>query len=538
MKTKVLKTIVASACAMSIISGCAGKVENNDTAGDTLKFTVYNMTYSESALETEVQKKWEEKMEEYMGMKLDITWKELSINDYAEKMSVYLAANKYDDVFMITGLGEDAIDRLNDLGSDGKLVNLMDYKEQLVHYPAYLEENYGRQMVEDKDGNIYCFASSGYADGEYADEYGAIAMRFDILKKHNLTPPDTLEGYYELAKKLKELYPESYPINCLSGSMMLDTFCSINHTHPDIYYNGEEYVLGPVADKERYKETLVFLNKLYSEKLLDSEYLVQTDDTMMEKLLSNRSFMAVPFSGSRITSRDMNDNPNTPGSVWGLVERPENLYGEKSWSRVKKPGNTLENHTSIVISSKAKNPELLVKLLDYQYSDEIVELANWGIEGLTYTRNENGEKEFVPELMNAENFSTALSKYGVNSSLSVRSGIQCIPLHQPEGKPAEKRETYSAEKGYYMIENNKIEKLTDGVERDPENIAPPVRFSKEEREEKTNILTPILTYIEENSVKFITGQKSFDEYDAFIEGVSDMGDYERLLNIYNNAMVK
>lgn len=538
MKFKTVKKVTAMVCAASMFAGCGvGKNDSDSGDGTTLKFSVYNMTYSDSPLGTQVQEKWEEMAEKYIGMDLDITWKELAINDYAQKMSVYLAGNKYDDVFMVTGLGTDAIDWVNNLGEEGKIVNIMDYKDELKYFPKYLEQNYGRQRVENAEGAIYCFPSSSYKNGTNVDSYGSIAMRFDILKKHNITPPTTLDEYYSVAKQLKELYPSSYPINALSSSMLLKAVCEINNTEPEIYYNGKEYVYGPLADKEAYKSSLQFLNKLYKEKLLDNEYIVQTDDMMMEKLLSGKSFIALPFSGTRIQNREMNNNPNSPGADWGIVDRPLNSKGEKPWSRVSKEGYELSIDTMMVISEKAKNKDKLVKLLDYMYSDEMIELAAWGIEGVTYEKNENGENSFVQSIAEADNCMTELAKYGVNSSLSVRSGIQCIPTKDPVF-PEIPVSYWSAENGYETKDINHVEEFKDGDLRNPNLLPPPVKLTADMREERTMLLVPLETYVEENTTKFITGAKSFDEYDKFIDGISEICDMKKLLGMYNDNIVK
>ena len=49
-------------------------------------------------------------------------------------------------------------------------------------------------------------------------------------------------------------------------------------------------------------------------------------------------------------------------------------------------------------------------MIDYQYSDEMVNLMNWGIEGETYTETD-GTKTFVDEIINDENPATKSAEY-------------------------------------------------------------------------------------------------------------------------------
>ena len=41
------------------------------------------------------------------------------------------------------------------------------------------------------------------------------------------------------------------------------------------------------------------------------------------------------------------------------------------------------------------------------------------------------------------------------------------------------------------------------------------------------------TAVEEGMTKLITGQMSFDDWDAYIQGVKDTADYQRVVDIHN-----
>ena len=41
------------------------------------------------------------------------------------------------------------------------------------------------------------------------------------------------------------------------------------------------------------------------------------------------------------------------------------------------------------------------------------------------------------------------------------------------------------------------------------------------------------TAVEEGMTKLITGQMSFDDWDAYIQGVKDNADYQRVVDIHN-----
>ena len=47
--------------------------------------------------------------------------------------------------------------------------------------------------------------------------------------------------------------------------------------------------------------------------------------------------------------------------------------------------------------------------------------------------------------------------------------------------------------------------------------------------------TPMSTYLSEERIKFITGERPMDEWDAFVEEYKSMGNVEEVLSVYDNA---
>ena len=57
---------------------------------------------------------------------------------------------------------------------------------------------------------------------------------------------------------------------------------------------------------------------------------------------------------------------------------------------------------------------------------------------------------------------------------------------------------------------------------------PGLPLTADEQSAKSDIDTAIGTYVQENSIKFITGEKSFDEWDAYVADIDKMGLQESL----------
>ncbi|GHU73315.1 hypothetical protein FACS1894184_21190 [Clostridia bacterium] len=175
------------------------------TYSETLSFTVKNWVKA-NYYDTVVHTAWMEKMSEYIGKNLDIKWVEMPYDGRNEAMKLYLAAGQYDDVFIAQA---DKMS-LQQIGDAGLLVNLAGYTDELTYYTPWLEDNNNRQRLSTAEGAIY-----GFGLGEIGEHYGnqqVFVYREDTFVENGLSIPLTAEEFYDAAKQLKTLYPDSYPI--------------------------------------------------------------------------------------------------------------------------------------------------------------------------------------------------------------------------------------------------------------------------------------------------------------------------------------
>lgn len=156
--------------------------------------------------------------------------------------------------------------------------------------------------------------------------------------------------------------------------------------------------------------------------------------------------------------------------------------------------------------------------MDYFYTEEGIEFANFGIEDVSYTVDDDGNHEFTDLLKNdPDGFDQALMKYTTASGINV--GIQLTEFVQDKNNPA-------------AVEA--VDNWTSNQEA-AEHFYPLVSFTDDELREKTNIESAISTYVQEASMKFIIGDMDIEtEYDSFIETLKGM-QIERLIEIYQTA---
>lgn len=494
---------------------------------EVVKLVLPRPIFSKSPQGTDVEEKWHEMMEEYLGVKLDITWEELPFGEFMEKMPIYKASDDWGDAFL-AGLDDQEI---LEYGQAGRIVNLLDYPDSIKNYMKYLENPVNKQTVSSADGNIYFFGDISVSS--HTGTQSTFSYRFDAFKALDIKIPETLEEYYQAAKKIKSEYPDSYPLGGWDTNVW-DVFLAINHTSNRVLYDGEKFIYGPVDREEAFKETLVYLNKLYAEGLLDPEFITNNDEEVRAKMINDKVFMVPFFWGSWIYEF-VNTNPDRPDVEWGIANVLKSYKGEPGWllNRNKKGVNVVP--WKLIVNGESEYPELVVKMIDYQYSDEMFTLANYGIEGVTFEIDENGEKQFMSHIKEAEDPTAELAKYGVNISMSVRSGIQWMPQDNDAAIKLMPPVPCYHNGDFYEDVFWKFYSETYPEDARPP-IEPPLAYTDEENEVIANNTTALNTYVDEEMAKFINGTRSFDEWDSFIAELKNYGDYEAVLDIMNGKL--
>ncbi len=498
---------------------------------DVFKFSASVPDFGLSPKDTLVQKEWQKRMENHMGMKLDIDWERIPWNDYREKEKIVLASAQYPDVFTSSDY-----DNVLDYGHQGMLLEVSQYFDNAPNYMKFVNSTPdAKYQIYDESGKSYGF-QDGFAnnrDIEGAQSQSTVAYRFDIFKENNMKIPETLEEFHEAAKTLKKKYPDTYPINISDkGFQIHKGFLNTFHTKDGIYWNGKEYVFGP-AEKS-YKEMLEYIHTLYQEKLLDPEFLTDDNDRATEKAVTGRVFM-LPSMWAGMANH-YNRNAEDKKMEWGLAMLPENPKYGTPWKLMSTlPGKSLQQRFNIVISAKTKHPEWLVKIIDYQYSDEMIELMDWGIEGKTYQVSKDGKKEFLPEIMSSDDPAQELGKLGVSSSQVCRSGIVFTP-QDFEANIAQLPTEPWYHDGKFLDNQYWIATHEYGGKESvaPFDRAPVLIFSQEENDKIDNIMTPVNSYVGESRTKFILGDTSLDQWDKYLKELEKMGDYPSILKMYND----
>ena len=530
---------------MMLLVACGSNSEKPDSATDSsgnetnevepLKFSVSLSSWGGDDANSQVHQEWLKVMEEKMGRPLDIEFNWIPNAEYDEKANLMFSTDDLSDITLTPFFYDYA-----KVAKDGMLLELSQYKDLIPNYMSWVENSKnGEAMSFLPDGTMYIFMQGELP--RFPADKGLLcqnmsAYNYNVFEEHNIKIPETLDEVYEAAKKLKEIYPNEYPINTRFQS--LNPVFYAHHVDGDIFWNGEKYVYGPL--EEGYKESLLYLNKLYSEGLLDPEYLIDDNDTIKSKALSQKNFILM---NEWFTSPGEYTRDNEDGLKFAITFYPDNPKYGKAW-QVASDANiqSLSNWGMYVVNAKTEDPEGLLKFIDLQYTDEIIRLLTWGIEGETYNIGEDGKPQFVDAILNADDPWAEGDKYGMRASSKHRPGLQLAS--DPTAFVAFAPNDYVYYDGALHEEPIEKSPLVTEIPYPESDYAPPwftgpaVTFTTEESQEIAKIKTALDTYRDEMQSKFISGSEKFEDWDSAIEKLHSMGDIDRLLEIYNDAAAR
>lgn len=449
-------------------------------------------------------------------------------SNYNDKKKTLLATNNLPDIIEIN------MSDVNNFASTGVFVPLLQYmnKGLMPNFKKFWDQNPDMAKMT-ANGELYGFPAVGR--NELKNGFGPV-IRTDLLKKHNLAIPKTFDELLTVLTELKKIYPDSTPFSVRKGSgpihqlfkTMAYPLGSGVGTGTGIYFdkdvNGGQYVYGPATPQ--FKDVLAFFNKAFTSGVLDKDYAVATQQQWTEKLTSGKSFFFFDNSGFALDYTKQLQKA-VPDGKFQIIPIPANATGK---ARAEYYATTLTDKM-YAISSKAKDPETLIKLIDWMYTEKASNLMSYGVEGVHHTLDEKGQPKLKPDYVTKFKDGQPTAFYAMYSDLG--SGkLSFTPWFanmDPQVQVEKLTGSWSADHETYWKTVSE-----DKAYHDP-YIDPPLTI--EETARVKEILAPLNTMLEQEYDKFIMGVKKIDEYDAIMKKARDTGGSE-LEKIYNGALAR
>lgn len=449
-----------------------------------------------------------QELQKRTGITLDIT--STAITGAADAVSLQVASGDYPEIW--SGFGSYYTGGISEAIEQEIILDLAEYKE---NFPSYFEilDNYpvyGKNAYTD-DGNV------GVLNGIWTNPVVdvGLAVRQDYLDELGLDVPTTLDDFYEALTAMKDKYDAYYymnqdssdPVNSFAQCFGVVGNAGSSSTYA--YYmakNGEEVVFSPLEDG--FKDYLDTMAKWYSEGLIYSDFLSAPDAIPDSDLLLNGDIGVTYYNAASYTTLM---SQVEAGSSFKLtpVEPPVNVEtGEPGHlgrlvDYVSPKGYSL----STALEPGSEKFEAVCSMLDYLYTNEGSELMNYGMEDVTFTYDADGNHVWTDLMVNNPDglaYSWCISRYTFGAGSFRIDSSRTLANYGDE-------------------EMHLIEVWNDG-ESDTRDVLPSsgLSLTSDEAAAYSAGFSDIRTHVQQNILAFITGTRSIDEYDTFVEELESM----------------
>lgn len=485
---------------------------------DKLTVAVYDNYYAAASYADPLPVlEWVEKR---TGIQID--WDVTVPSQYDEIMRVRLAAGQdLPDIVQVPG----GLKEVYKYAQQGILLPLDDL---IREYAPNLAKLIWEDMPElgriytAPDGHIYHIAQN--YDGGNKVEVKGLLLRTDWLGTLGLEQPVTADDWYHVLKAFKEGDPngnglaDEIPMTAFSTGNGLEEYgylaTAFNLAAPVTKYIDVDGVAVNQYEQPGFKDFLSFLNKLYSEGLLDPQYSTGDEaklDAMCAKDIVGASAHYATKTDLWAGTAAKAGNPNSAKAEYHLMLSPANPDGS-----IRIISRALTGFC-YGITRDCKDPIKAIKWLDYIYgSDEGRDTLLYGLEGLTYTLDADGNKVWMDNIANNPD--------GLSIATALRS-VGAFPAQF----------TNRTVEFYKMIVSKSAAEEGEILQKYMIQPFPQVMGLEDELDRIASLNADIETYENEMIQKFVMGQVPLTEFDTFIQTVKAMGGDE-LTQIYQDQL--
>lgn len=294
---------------------------------------------------------------------------------------------------------------------------LATYGQNIQNYfPDALEAN----RALNADGQIY---GIGHGIAGESNEHDLFfydwGIRWDLYQQLGHPEVKDLDDLVEVLKQMKEICPtgdDGNPAYAASlwpdwdGTMVMNVkslasaFYGYDEFGIGLYDSATGKFYGALDPEGPYLKALKFYNQLYRNDLLDPDSMTQTFDTMSSKVRNGNVFFSVfDYAGSILFNSEEHLSQNKLMAPLVPEEANTIVYGL----------NTTGNERIWSIGSKCIYPEKAMQLIDWLCTPEGGMTIWYGIKGLMWDYDENGNTYF-----------TELGKKCANDSSTDLTGVE------------------------------------------------------------------------------------------------------------------
>jgi putative aldouronate transport system substrate-binding protein len=430
------------------------------------------------------------------------------MSDYSAKRSLLIGAGSAPLILPKTYPGQET-----PFIQSGAILPVSDYVKLMPNFEQKVKE-WGLQDelndLKQADGKYYVLPG---VHQQLWPDY-TLVVRTDIFKKAGIAIPTTWDGLKTALTQLKAAYPGSYPFS--DRFMAGDTLNIASAAYGTAMGNGmfqvgdgtmfnkatNKFVYA--ATMPQYEQLLAYFNSLVKGGLMDPESFTQTDDQAQAKFTSGKS-LVISANSQNVVDYETAMNQSLGKGKYSIAKIivPSGPAGNVI------TGSRLEN--GVMISSAAlKSPNFvaMMQFIDWlYYSDAGQEFAKWGVQGVTYTKNAAGVRTLEPDVnfqgLNPSGTKDLRKDFGFSGGVFAYGGS--TNLLQSMMSPAE-----------LVFQKAMASKTAQA-------LPPPAPLSESDQAQATLLETPLQDYVDQNTLRFILGQRPLSQFGAFVTELQGKG---------------
>jgi putative aldouronate transport system substrate-binding protein len=393
---------------------------------------------------------------------------------------------------------------------EGTIYDLSPYiREWAPNYYAWLQSNPAYDKAFKTDSGKYYGFGFFREDGGWNDTYLGPVVRKDWLDAAGLPMPKTIDDWDKTLRVFKEQHGATLSFARSRifdyGTFISGGFGAYTMLRFKLFIDPNNKVNAAHATAE-YKNFLTTLNLWWRDGLIDQDFL-SVDDTIARTNALNQK-MGLSYTSMGQLSNWAADAENSGnGAVWVGLQYPTGNDG----TIVMVPGGygIGVNAAVITTSCPPEKLELVMRALDYAFSDEGNLYWNFGKQGVSWEYGPDGTPQYTALVLNdPDGLNSATDKYGGTTWSA--SGIQATLLLYLKN-----RQVAIDANDLWFYPNEAVSanwRLPNGITLTPE-----------ESERAAELQNAVATYAEEMAVSFITGREPLSNFDNFAARMNQMG---------------
>lgn len=302
-------------------------------------------------------------------------------------------------------------EQLRSSWENGQILDYTDYLDQMPNLTRLFEENPLLYQYASVDGK--CLFFPAIRENDFREEL--LAVRKDWMEQAGITEIGDLSDLEKLFQSERKLFEEGklrgqgeYFVGLSSWNGYIEKLLRVFGTSKGLYWEEGELVYGPSTDE--YREYLIWMKDLYRQKLLDAN-VYEKETTAFEKYFLNGTSGAILTTGEHAARLERYSEVNGDDIELEYINL-DTLSGEAA---VYQPDDTatqvLEFGFVINAEIEAEKLEKALRMIDYLYSEEGMELLNWGIPEKHWVM-QDGHRVYREELAGMqESYEAAMAPY-------------------------------------------------------------------------------------------------------------------------------